>query len=113
MFENSARGPAGPHTALLIETAQKLRTLLGDAERALAAGETVEAERQAKAVSAVVRAARDVAELEAFARAEAPEENDEDVRAEIRRRIARFIDADRAGHPAEELDRLAREAFEE
>ncbi|HWA00151.1 MAG TPA: hypothetical protein VG841_07525 [Caulobacterales bacterium] len=95
----------------LKQRAASLKAMLAEAEAALAAGETEKAERSAKAVSALVKAARDVAELEQLARAEELEDDDEALRAEIRSRIARFVDADRRGAPAEVLEGLAREAF--
>lgn len=88
-----------------------LRRLLDGAHAALAAGDAGEAEHRAKAVSALLRAERDLAEYEA-SRAASPEDDDEALRAEIRSRIARFVDADRRGAPAEVLERLARETFE-
>lgn len=88
-----------------------LRRLLDDAHTALAGGDASEAEHKAKAVSALLRAERDLAEYMA-AQAASPEDDDQAVRAEIRRRLARFVDADRAGAPAEVLERLARETFE-
>jgi hypothetical protein len=87
--------------------------MLAEAEETMAAGDTLEAERRAKAVSALVKAARDVADLEAFARSQPPEEDEEAIRAEIRSRIARFIEADIAGAPHDVMERLGREAFEE
>jgi hypothetical protein len=88
-----------------------LRRLLDDAHAALAAGDAPDAERRAKAVSALVRAE---GELAAYLTAQAPslEEDDEALRAEIRSRIARFVAAAQAGHPDAVLERLARETFE-
>ena len=54
-------------------------------------------ERRAKAVSALVRAHRDVSELGAIESAKAPKEDEEELRAELRRRLARYADAVRAG----------------
>jgi hypothetical protein len=58
----------------LSASAASLRAGLIEAEAALAAGDLELAERQAKAVSALVRAARDVAELETLARDASPED---------------------------------------
>lgn len=69
------------------------------------------AERLAKAVTALARAARDVSEVEALARDQAPEEDEEALCAEIRSRIARFVGAAQAGDPDETLERLARETY--
>lgn len=95
----------------LAASVARLRTQLAEAERTLAVGDTIEAERQAKAVSALVRATRDVAELEAEAVAQSADEDDEELRAEIRRRLDLFIEAARAGDPDERLEQLARETF--
>lgn len=96
----------------LAASVARLRAQLAEAERTLAVGDTVEAERQAKAVSALVRATRDVAELEAEATAQNADEDDEELRAEIRRRLDRFIESARAGDSDERLGQLARETFE-
>lgn len=90
-----------------------LRDQLGVAQAALADGDAAGAERQAKAISALVRAARDLAELESLARAEEPEEDVEALRAEFRRRIALFVAADQAGASDEQLVRIAREGVGE
>lgn len=88
---------------------EQLREQLGVAQAALAQGDAAGAERQAKAISALVRAVRDVAELESLARAEEPEDDVEAIRAELRRRIALFVAADQAGASDEQLARIARE----
>jgi hypothetical protein len=84
----------------------ELRRLLEEARAALAGGEPADAERLAKAVSALVRAERDVAE---FLAAQAPDTEDdaEAQRAELLGRITRLIEADHAGAPDEVLDRIA------
>ena len=106
-------GKPGTKSGSLAESAAVLRAGLMDAEAALAAGDMALAERQAKAVSALVRAARDVAELEALVREQEPEQDDEALRAEIRSRIARFVEAAAAGDSDEALERLARDTFSE
>jgi hypothetical protein len=88
-----------------------LRRLLDDAHAALAGGDAGEAEQRAKAVSALLRAERDLAEY-MTAQGPSAEEDDEALRAEIRSRIARFVEAERSGAPPEVLERLARETFE-
>jgi hypothetical protein len=111
MFRHGrALGSRGSETRM--DAATGLRSLLNQAYAVLAEGDAPAAERVARAVSALIRAERDLAELEAAARAAAPEEDDEALRAEIRSRVARFVDADRAGAPAAVLERLARETFE-
>jgi hypothetical protein len=89
------------------ETAVALKRHLEEALAALATGgDPVEAERRAKAVSALVKAEREVAELIAAAPPSA-EDDEEARRAELRRRIAVFVDASRAGMPDEVLQRIA------
>jgi hypothetical protein len=89
------------------ETAAGFKQMLAEAEAALRAGDAQEGERRAKAVSALVKAVRDVAELEAFARAQPPEENEEDLRAEIMGRIRRLAEAHDSGAPDDVLERIA------
>jgi hypothetical protein len=93
----------------VLETASALRAILNDAYLALHDGEAIQAERRAKAVSALVRAERDVAEFLNQARAAAMENDDEACRAELRRRFALVAEAERAGAPDEVLARIARE----
>lgn len=88
------------------DPAAALQALLQQAEAALQAGDAQTVERRARAVSALVRAQRDVAE---FARALPPEEDEEALRAELRRRLALFVEADLADAPAEVLERIALE----
>jgi hypothetical protein len=109
MFRHG-RGLGLPGSEARMNAATGLRGLLDRAHAALADGDAPAAERVARAVSALIRAERELAELEAAARTAAPEEDDEALHAEIRSRIACFVDADRAGAPAEVLERLAREA---
>ncbi len=90
----------------LLATAEALVAALEEAQSALAGGEALEAERRAKAVSALVRAAKDAADLQAFARAQAPEEDEDALRAELRDRLARFAAAAAAGAPDEVLERI-------
>jgi predicted glycoside hydrolase/deacetylase ChbG (UPF0249 family) len=83
-----------------------LRRLLDDAHAALADGDAADAERRAKAVSALIRAE---GELTAYvATHAAPEEDEEAIRAEIRNRVARFVEAAGAGAPDEVLERIGR-----
>lgn len=86
-----------------------LDAALRETQTSLAAGEAQEAERRAKAVSAFAKAIRDAAELADYARTMAPEEDVEAIRTELRRRIARYIDAAGAGAGADELAGLASE----
>lgn len=89
------------------EAAAALKLILADAEAALRAGDSQEGERRAKAVSALVKAVRDVAELEAFAREQPPEEDEDALRAEIMGRIRRLAEAHDSGAPDEVLERIA------
>jgi hypothetical protein len=83
-----------------------LRRLLDEAHAALAGGEAADAERRAKAVSALVKAERDVADFLAAETANA--DNDEEAqRAELLSRIARLVEADDAGAPDDVLERIA------
>jgi hypothetical protein len=93
----------------LIEAAEAFKQMLIDAEVVLRAGDTQEGERRAKAVSALVKAVRDVAELEAFARAQPPEDDEQALRAEFLGRIRRLAEAQRLGAPDEVLERIAGE----
>ncbi|MEQ1619401.1 MAG: hypothetical protein ABL883_13780 [Terricaulis sp.] len=84
----------------------RLRAMLDEAASILNAGEAVEAERRAKAVVALVRAERDVAEFLADERANAPEQDEEQLRAELRRRIGRYVAAAAAGAPVDVLQQI-------
>ncbi|MGD9815040.1 MAG: hypothetical protein AB7Q23_02450 [Hyphomonadaceae bacterium] len=94
------------------EAVAALRAALEEARGKLLAGDAPEAERHARAVSAMARAERDLAAL-AAASGVAMDEDDEAMRAELKRRFDLFLDADRQGSSAEELGRLAREMFTE
>lgn len=96
-------------TRNLSDAVAALKQNLAEAEALLRNGETQEAERCAKAVSALVKAARDVADLEALARAQPPEEDEDALRAEIMGRIRRLVEARDAGAPDEVLARIASE----
>jgi hypothetical protein len=87
--------------------AEALRALLDAAHAELAGDQPAEAERRAKAVSAIIRAEQDVAAFVAAAAAQAPEEDAESIRAELRSRFRRLVEAEHAGAPAEVLERLA------
>jgi hypothetical protein len=86
--------------------AETFRALLDMAYAEFAAGDAAEAERRARAVSAIVRAERDVAEFIAAA-TQAPEEDAETIRAELRSRFRRLVEAEHAGAPDEVLERIA------
>lgn len=90
-----------------MDAAGTLRALLSEAHDRLRAGEPAEAERHAKAVSAIVRAERDVAEYLAALEAERPEEDEDELLAEIMRRLDRIADADGARGAAEGPDGVA------
>ena len=83
----------------------QLRALLEDAVAMLSNGEAAEAERHAKAISAIVRAERDVAE-QTSAQTASSEQDEEQLRDELRRRIARFAADHGAGFPAPIAERL-------
>jgi hypothetical protein len=115
----AARGPeqsaalsgSAPFAAKAKAFAASLRDALADAQAALRHGEAVDAERQAKAVSALVKAARDTAEFENVIKAQPDEHDVEDLRADLRRRLAQFVEADLAGAPDEVLERIALEGL--
>jgi hypothetical protein len=83
------------------------RMLLEQASGKLEAGEASDGERQAKAISALIRAERDVAEFLSSPAPPSEEEDDYARRAELRRRLAAFVEADLAGAPPEVLERIA------
>ena len=87
--------------------AAALRSIIDAALARLVAGEAAEAERSAKAVSALVRAERELAEFEAASAANNDDGDEESRRAELRRRLTLFANADRAGAPPELLERIA------
>ena len=93
-----------------MRTGEALRTLLDDAHEALKGGDAVDAERRAKAVSAILRAERDVAEFLVEQSAADPEEDEEALRAELRGRLRRLADGIRAGATDEDLERIANSA---
>ncbi|MDX2236306.1 MAG: hypothetical protein NW203_01970 [Hyphomonadaceae bacterium] len=75
--------------------AQSLLASLSEASDRLGAGEAVEAERQAKAIAAMVKALKDIAELRAYARTLPTEESIDDAREEMADRVVRWLEADR------------------
>jgi hypothetical protein len=89
-----------------MDVGKGLRTLLDEAHGALAGGDAPDAERRAKAVSALVRAERVLADFAAAEAANA-ETDEEAQRAELLGRITRLIEADHAGAPDEVLERIA------
>jgi hypothetical protein len=82
---------------------------LVEAGAALTGGDVADAERRAKAITALVRAERDVAE---FATSTTGLENDdEELCTELLRRLVRYAEADRQGAPLEVLERIAAEGL--
>ncbi len=96
-------------TKSLSEAVAALKQNLAEAEALLRNGETQEAERCAKAISALVKAARDVADLEALARAQPPEEDEDALREEIMGRLRRLAAAMDSGAPDDVLEAIASE----
>jgi hypothetical protein len=86
--------------------AAALRERLNEAHLALAQGDPEDAERRAKALTAIVRAERQVAEYLATCNA-MQEQDEEAARAELIGRIRRLVEADHAGAPDEVLERIA------
>jgi hypothetical protein len=83
-----------------------LRASLDQAHAALEAGDADEAALRAKAVLALARAEREVAELKS-ALTFPQEEDEEAIRAELRSRIRRLVDAQESGAADDELERIA------
>lgn len=90
-----------------MDTPSQLRALLEEAQAKLSGGDAADAERHAKAVSAIVRADRDVAELAAAQSALGAEDDEEALCAELRRRLTLFVEADLADAPPQVLERIA------
>jgi hypothetical protein len=84
--------------------AGRLQAALEEAYAALRDGDAAAAERAGKAVCALVRALREVETLAQIERGRQPEEDEEELRADLERRIARFIEADRAEDLLAELE---------
>lgn len=85
MVEKSGLNGAAARIAAWLDA---LRGELDAVRRDLASGEAVDAERRAKAVSAFVRAARDLSDLETQARTAPKETDKDDVVADLERRLA-------------------------
>ncbi len=81
-----------------------LRTALEEAHAELAGGDALEAERRAKAVAALVKAERELAE---FAAATVPEDDEQELRAELARRLDRLARSQRDPVPDEILQQIA------
>jgi len=80
--------------------------MLNEARAALSGGDAAEAERRAKAVSAIVKAERDVAEL--LVEQNAAQHDDEEAsRAELMRRLTLFARAAAQDAPDDVLARIA------
>lgn len=90
-----------------MNTAETLRALVAEAHQKLRDGDAGEAERHAKAVSAIVRAERDVAEYVTALEAQQVEDDEEILRAEFMERLRRLAAAERAGVPDTVLERIA------
>lgn len=73
-----------------------LEDALAAASAALAAGEHQDAEQRAKAVSAVAKATRDVADLAKAVRELPPEHDDDNALEDLHDRVVRYIEAQRA-----------------
>ena len=86
--------------------AAALRSIIDAALAQLVAGEVAEVERSAKAVSALVRAERELAEIEATGAANNSDGDNEASSAELRRRLALYVGSARAGAVPEVLERI-------
>ena len=87
-------------------------TVLADtleaAGAALTAENAAEMERLGRAATALIRAKRDLADFVVQTASQQSEQDEDDARAELRRRVARFVEADLSGAPPEVLERIAR-----
>jgi hypothetical protein len=90
-----------------MSAAEALRALLDEAYAAMRDGEAAEAERRARAVSALIRAEKELAELEA-AQEQEPEDNADAIRADLLGRLHRLVAAYREGASVEELRDMER-----
>lgn len=90
-----------------MDSAGTLRALIAEAHQTLRDGDAVAAERQARAVSAIIRAERDIAEYVTATEAQQVEDNADALRAEFMERLRRIAAAERAGAPVGVLERLA------
>ena len=86
-----------------------LQKSLAEAGAVLTGGDAADAERRAKAITALVRAERDVAELATAATGS--ESDDENLCDELLRRLVRYAEADRQDAPPEVLERIALEGL--
>ncbi|MBI3438903.1 MAG: hypothetical protein HY054_09715 [Proteobacteria bacterium] len=93
----------------MTEAIAALQKSLAEAGHSLVGGDAADAERRARAITALVRAQRDVAEFAAAS--SAVENDDEDLCADLRRRLVEFAQADLAGAPPEVLERIATESL--
>ena len=80
-----------------------------EAGQALTGGDAADAERRAKAITALVRAQRDVAEFATTA--SLSNDDNEQLCADLRRRLVEFAQADLADAPPEVLERIATEGL--
>lgn len=90
-----------------MSAAEALRALLDEAYAAMRGGEAAEAERRARAVSALIRAEKELAELEA-AQEQEPEDHADAIRADLLGRLHRLVAAHRDGASLEELRDMER-----
>lgn len=87
--------------------AAALRSIIDAALARLVIGDAAEAERSVKAVSALVRAERELAEFEAASVASNSDGDNEASSAELRRRLALYVESVRAGAVPKVLERIA------
>ena len=91
----------------MTDFAATFRAMLNGAQGALNGGDAADGERRAKAVSAIVKAERDVAEFLVEQRTAAWEDDDEACRAELLRRLTLFSEQASQEAPDEVLARIA------
>lgn len=91
----------------MTDFAATFRKMLDGAQTALLDGDAADSERRAKAISALVRAERDVAEFLNDQHAASLNDDEDACRAELLRRLALFDRAAKAGAPDDVLARIA------
>lgn len=91
----------------MTDFAATLRKMLDGAQAALTDGDAADSERLAKAISALVKAERDVAEFLNQEHTAALNDDEDACRAELLRRLALFDRAEKAGAPDDVLARIA------
>ena len=91
-----------------MDAAETLRDALRGALKSLTDGDTAEAERRAKAISALVKAEQELAAFEAATSARSEDQNDDAFLNELHSRLDRLARAELADAPGDIFERIAR-----